>query len=211
MTDTLPTPSKTDRRIRKQKPATLGALFAVFFKLGAATFFGDATALTLRELVERRGWLSEPMLRSLQGLSRIAPGLPPVNLAVAVGRRLGGLPGAVIAATATLVLPALLALAAGLAYAGSGVRLPGVDGEIKAFGASSVLAGFAAASAGMAFASGFSGMRRIGITPGHVAVVLFMAGAMMLLHWPFALVVVLAMPLSLCLDLAARRKDGADG
>lgn len=195
----------------KLEPASYGALFLTFLKLGAATTFGDTTALVQRELVERRRWLGEPTLRSLQGLSRIAPGLPPVNLAVVVGRRLGGTRGAVAAVLATLAVPVLLAGAAGIAYAASGFHVPSLDAGMKSLGASAFLTGLAAASAGLAFASGFGGLRRIGISPGHVAIILLMAGAMMLLHWPFALVVLLAMPLSLGHEIAMGRKKPADG
>lgn len=184
----------------------LRAVFAAFFAIGCASLAGDATALTERQLVEKRKWLTAPAFRSLRILSRVTPGLPPVNLAVAIGRRLHGPMGAVAAASGALAAPTVAALAAGLLYLFYGFHMP--DAKTLS-GAQDFLSGLASASAGLAFAAGATGFRRIGVSTGHVAVVAFMAAAFALGHLPFVLVVALAMPLSLLVALVRGRKDKA--
>lgn len=98
----------------KEEKVTLLALFGVFLKLGALTFGGGYTTISLvhQELVVRRRWLEEGSLLAGASLAQAVPGANAVNTAVFVGYQLAGLPGAVVAAVATL-LPALLVAAGG--------------------------------------------------------------------------------------------------
>jgi chromate transporter len=190
----------------------LRAIFATFFLVGCASLASDPSAFAERQLVAKRKWLTAPAFRSFRILSRVTPGLPPVNLAVAIGRRLHGVTGSLAAASGALAAPMAAALTAGLLYLLYGVHMPDASAVSNA---GNFLSGLASASAGLAFAAGANGFRRIGLTPGHVLVVLFMAAAYALGHLPFVLVVVLAMPLSLIVALVKGRKvkpmDEANG
>lgn len=187
-------------------------LLASFLRFGFASLLGDPMPGIERDLVALRRWLPEPAFRSLRALSRVAPGLPALSLAVVLGRRLGGWGGAVAALVGMLAVPAAAAILLGGVYAfgvdgaagGPGSVLPGFDRRVD-----TVLAGVAAASAGVAFASGSGGLRRIGATPAVLLVVLFMTVALLIGHWPMALTVPAALVLSL---LTARfGQKGATG
>jgi len=85
--------------------ASLGSLLVSFLKLGASSFGGGMAAWTYREIVERRGWMTDENFLQTQTIAQILPGANPVNLAVYIGLKLRGLPGAIIAAFA-MVAPA---------------------------------------------------------------------------------------------------------
>jgi chromate transporter len=205
MPDAVAVPSER-RGAGETVPASLARLFGCFFLAGCASLVGDPTAFLARRLVERRQWLTGASFDSLRVLARIAPGLPAVNLAVAIGRRLLGVPGAAVAAIGILGAPVLLAGAVGALYLALGE--PGLGAPVPAV--QPFLSGLATASAGLAFAASVSGIRRIGLTFGHAAVILFMAGTLLLWHWPLVLVVVLAVPLSLAVVTARRGRENGD-
>ncbi|HEY4343602.1 MAG TPA: chromate transporter [Parvibaculum sp.] len=194
------------------------AISVTFFLVGCASLAGDPSAFAERQLVAQRKWLTAPAFRSFRILSRVTPGLPPVNLAVAIGRRLHGVAGSLAAVSGMLAAPMAAALTAGLLYLLYGVHMPYASTMPDAstmFSTGNFLSGLASASAGLAFAAGARGFRRIGLTPGHALVVLFMAAAYAFGHLPFVLVVALAMPLSLIVALVKGHKvkpvDEANG
>ncbi len=205
-------PDTVARRDRagRAEPVSLRTLFLCFLRAGVVGLAGDPTVRLERDLVERRRWLSPAGFRSLRILSRVVPGLPSVNLAVAVGRRLGGGVGALVAALGLLAAPAFLAVLLGLLYSRWGSpQAPGVADAATA-AARPFLSGLAVAGAGLAAAAGVSGIRRIGLTPGHAAVLLFMVGALTVWHWPVALVVLVALPLSVLVTRFRKTRETGD-
>ena len=99
---------KSDTTLRK-----LGQIFLLFFKIGLVTFGGGVTMapILMREVVEKRSWLSEEDLVEGFALAQSLPGIVAVNAAVFVGHRIKGLAGAATAAAAS-ILPAIIGILA---------------------------------------------------------------------------------------------------
>jgi len=113
---------------------SLGALAWRFLLVGATSFGGGLTGHLRRSLVEDRRWLTEDEF--LEGLSvaQAVPGPNAINLSIYAGWRLRGGAGALVAATAVMLVP--LAFVSGLAagWAG-GAALPHAAGVLRALGA----------------------------------------------------------------------------
>ena len=58
-----------------------------------------------REVVERRGWLTEGEMLDAIALSQTMPGIMAANIASIVGQRLRGLGGAMVAVAGNIVMP----------------------------------------------------------------------------------------------------------
>ena len=84
-------------------------LLVSFFKVGIMTFGGGYAMLPMlqREVVERRGWITEDEVLDCYAIGQCTPGVIAVNTATYVGYRRRGVPGA-IAATVGIVLPSLI-------------------------------------------------------------------------------------------------------
>ncbi|MBP2302262.1 chromate transporter [Azospirillum picis] len=184
-------------------------LLACFLRLGLRSLRCDPVAAMEEDLLVRRRWLSEPGFRSLRAYGRVAPGVPALSLAIALGRHLGGMRGAIAAAVGMIAAPAAAALTVGILFVlgrqGLARWMPAatVDHVVAAAGT-----GAAAASAGIAVAAGLGGLYRIGPTPGAVLTALFMIVALLLWRWPLVAVVAVALPFSLAVT---RRRDGKGG
>jgi chromate transporter len=132
-------------------------LFLLFSQLGLSSFGGGVSAWMHRAFVERRGWLGETEFAAAFALARIMPGVNVVNLAVLIGQRLRGAPGAAAAALGLLVGPSLAAIGLTIAYdalAGSAVLHAAIEGA-------------AAAAAGLLIAMGLSSARAGAGATGH--------------------------------------------
>jgi chromate transporter len=90
----------------------VGALFAVFLKIGALIFGSGYVLLAFlrAELVVGRGWLSEGALLDAIAVGQLTPG-PVFTAATFIGYLIGRGPGAV-AATVGIFLPAFVLVAA---------------------------------------------------------------------------------------------------
>ncbi len=84
-------------------------LFVTFFKIGIMTFGGGYAMLPIiqREVVEKKGWVTEEELLNYYALGQCTPGVIAVNTATFVGNRRKGIPGGVFA-TLSLVVPSLI-------------------------------------------------------------------------------------------------------
>ena len=100
-------------------PPSTREIFLAWLRSGGVAFGGGAVALESlrREVVDRRGWLSEERFSRDWALCQAAPGINLLGMAAIVGRSLGGWAG-VAAAMLGMVLPSAaitVALAAGFA------------------------------------------------------------------------------------------------
>lgn len=88
-------------------------LFWLFFKVGAVTFGGGVTMapILMKEVVEKRNWLTEADLVECFALAQSLPGVVAVNAAVYVGYKKKGATGAAVSAVAS-VIPAVLGILA---------------------------------------------------------------------------------------------------
>ncbi len=96
----------------------LRELLAVFGMLGIIGFGGPAAhiALMQREVVERRGWLTDQQMVDLVGITNLIPGPNSTEMAMHVGRLRAGGVGLVVAGLAFIVPAAAIVLALAWAY-----------------------------------------------------------------------------------------------
>ena len=91
----------------ESKKKVLWKLFWSTLYLSAFTFGGGYVIVTLmkRKFVDQFHWIEENEMLDLVAIAQSAPGAVAVNGAVAVGYKLAGIPGAVVAALATILPP----------------------------------------------------------------------------------------------------------
>ncbi len=85
--------------------ASLPTLFWIFFQIGALSFGGGLAAWVHREVVLKRGWMSETEFLTGLALCQVLPGVNVVNLAVHIGQRLRGAIGALTCTVAIVFVP----------------------------------------------------------------------------------------------------------
>lgn len=75
-------------------------LFASFLKIGAFTFGGGWAMISIieREIVDRHHWIEKEDFLDLLAIAQSLPGILAVNIATAVGDKMRGLKGSVVAA-----------------------------------------------------------------------------------------------------------------
>ena len=95
---------------------TLADLFRGFFGIGIVGF-GGVLPWARRMVVDQRRWLSAAEFLDLLALCQFLPGPNVVNLAVALGTRFRGAPGAASALAGLLAAPILIVIALGTVYA----------------------------------------------------------------------------------------------
>jgi chromate transporter len=167
-------------------PASLPALFLVFFRIGLFSFGGGLSGWVFREVVLIRHWIEEDEFLSGLAVAQILPGANITNLAVYIGNRLKGPPGA--AAT-------LLGLLAAPFFAVIG--LASIYTILKATPfADDALNGVTAAAIGLILIVALKGARRAANRPETLAAFLACFVAVGLLHWSLLLVVAVVGPLS---------------
>ena len=95
--------------MKRAQVRKLPALMGCFFLIGLVTFGGGLAMMPLlqREVVQRRGWISEAELLDCYAISRCTPGVVAVNTATYVGYRTAGALGGVCA-TLALVAPSFV-------------------------------------------------------------------------------------------------------
>lgn len=107
------------------------------FSLLALQGFGGVLGVVQRELVERRGWMSNEEFLEEWGLAQVLPGPNVCNLALMYGWRQQGLGGALAALAGLLTLPLLLLLAVASVFR-LGSDLPQVAAALRGMGAVTV-------------------------------------------------------------------------
>lgn len=132
-------PLPTDR----PQPRSLFDLFLSFTVL-ALQGFGGVLAVVQRELVERKRWLTTEEFLEEWAVAQIMPGPNVVNLALIIGGRYFGLPGALAALAGMLTLPMLVVLSLAMLHSHYASHA-GVAGALR---------GMAAVSAGLIAATG---------------------------------------------------------
>jgi len=124
---------------------SLAALFIGMLQVALSAFGGGLSAWSQRIVVEQRRWMTNEEFITGLTVARLFPGPNQINMAVYIGARFQGLPGALAAIAGMLLVPFSLLMALGLVYFYLH-SLPAVD---------RFLAGVVAASAGMALSMGF--------------------------------------------------------
>lgn len=85
------------------------ALFTTFFKIGAFTFGGGWAMISIieREIVDKHHWIEREDFLDLLAIAQSLPGILAVNIATAVGDKIRGGKGSIIASLGT-ILPSFL-------------------------------------------------------------------------------------------------------
>ncbi len=159
-------------------PRSLTDLFISFTWL-ALQGFGGVLAVVQRELVERKGWLTQDEFIEDWAVAQIMPGPNVVNLSMMIGGRYFGLAGAMAALAGMLAVPLALILLLAVLHARFAAD-PHVAGALR---------GMAAVSAGLIGAAGLKLSAALARNPMPLAwcVAICSAG--------FALVALLRVPL----------------
>ena len=84
-------------------------LFSSFFMVGLFTFGGGYAMLPMlqREVVDRRGWITEEELLNTYAIAQCTPGVIAVNTATYIGQKTKKIPGSILA-TVGVVMPSLI-------------------------------------------------------------------------------------------------------
>lgn len=80
-------------------------LFFTFFKIGTFTFGGGWAMISIieREIVDKHRWLERESFLDLLAVAQSLPGILAVNIAVAIGDKLEGGKGSLVAALGTIL------------------------------------------------------------------------------------------------------------
>jgi len=91
---------------------TLGRLTRVFLRIGNTTFGGGSVTIVAlqRELIERKGWITQEDYGLAYAMARITPGTVVLAFCAAIAAKIRGVPGAIAAVVAVTLPSALLAI-----------------------------------------------------------------------------------------------------
>jgi chromate transporter len=169
------------------------ALFAGFMKVGLSGF-GGVLPFARRMLVEQRRWLTEKEFTEVLALSQFLPGPNIVNVAVIVGRRFQGPPGAIAAPLGLMLLPLAIVLLLATIYT-EFAQVAAVRGACN---------GVSAAASGLVLAMAFRMGDAIRRTPWQVAIGAIAFAAIGLARLPMPWVLAVLAPTSLGIALWRR-------
>jgi chromate transporter len=178
---TIPTSSTTE----SEPVPSPGALAAAFLTIALASFGGGLSAWAQRVLVERRRWIDQDEFLSALTLCRLMPGPNQVNMAVYVGTKFRGVPGALAAVAGLVVIPTAILLVLGAIYFRYR-QLPALDAALR---------GAVAGAAAMTIAMGLKVGRPLLHDPGGMVLALAAFVAVHVLRWPLVPVVAVLGPL----------------
>lgn len=97
-------------------PVSLRKIFLAFAKIGATSFGGGIVAYLRDALVEEHQWVDDDEFLAALEIGQTLPGLNATNIAVIVGRKLRGAPGATAAALGMLLPGTLAVMVLGVLY-----------------------------------------------------------------------------------------------
>jgi chromate transporter len=176
------------------RQVTLLQILALFARIGLTSFGGGLSAWIFREVVDRRGWLSEEELLGGLTLCQIIPGPNVVNLSIYIGQRLRGARGAAVAVCALLLPPLVVVV----------LMAATLNGFRDVAWLHNLLEGVAAGAIGLTVSVGYRSARRATESnrwaPVLVAAVFLAVGV---LRWPMLPVVIGLAPIAV---LLARRR-----
>jgi len=169
-----------------EKPS-LFELALTFNQIAVASFGGGLSAWSREVIVAERKWMEDEEFLSAVTMCRILPGANQVNLAVFVGVKFRGIPGALAAVFGLTLVPVLIVLALSYFYF-QYHEVPAVAGILK---------GAAAAAVALTLSMVFKTGRKCLVSL--VPVLLFLAIFLMngLVRWPLLACLSLLAPLAI--------------
>jgi chromate transporter len=94
---------------------TVAQLFTGFLLLGMIGF-GGVLPMARHMIVEQRKWLTADEFTELLGLCQFLPGGNVINMAVAIGQKFRGIPGAFAAIVGLIAVPSAVVIVLGIIY-----------------------------------------------------------------------------------------------
>jgi chromate transporter len=169
-----------------EKPS-LPELALTFNHIALASFGGGLSAWSREVVVVEKKWMEDEEFLSAVTMCRILPGANQVNLAVFVGVKFRGIPGALSAVFGLTLVPVLIVLAMAYFYF-QYHQVPAVAGILKGAAAAAV-----ALTLSMVFKTGRKCL--VGVVP----VLLFLAIFLMngIVRWPLLTCLALLAPLAI--------------
>jgi chromate transporter len=179
-------------------PPSLIALFVAFAKMSVAGF-GGVLAFARRGIVDQHRWMTADEFNETYALCHFLPGPNIVNLSMVFGSRFRGIPGGIAAFAGLLGPPVVIMTVLAALYQHFG--------QIEAM--RRILAGVSCAAVGLLIATVLRMMmpllkRR---DPVALAVMLAVFVAIGLLRLPLPAVLLVAIPLSIAITFAVRRRN----
>ena len=126
-------PRPSEGAAPRPQPQSPSDLFWSFTWL-ALQGFGGVLAVVQRELVEKKGWMTNEEFVEDWAVAQIMPGPNVVNLSIMIGDRYFGLRGAFAALAGMLTLPLAVVLTLAMVYAQFASH-PAVAGALRGMGA----------------------------------------------------------------------------
>jgi chromate transporter len=178
-------------------PPGLIALFVAFAKMSLSGF-GGVLAFARRAIVEQHRWMSAEEFNETFALCHFLPGPNIVNLSVVFGSRFRGIAGGLAAFTGLIGPPVVIVTILAALYAHFG--------EVEAL--RRILAGVACAAVGLLMAVVLRMMMPLLKKRDYIGLVLMAAvfAAIGLLRLPLPAVLLVAIPISIAISFAIRRR-----
>jgi chromate transporter len=183
-----------------KSPPTLVELFVAFAKMSLAGF-GGVLVWARRAIVDQHKWMTADEFNETFALCHFLPGPNIVNLTFVFGSRFRGLAGAIAAFSGLVGPPALIMVVMGALYHRYG--------EIDAL--RRILSGVACAAIGLMLAVVFRMMTPLIKRRDAIALLVMVAVfiAIGVLRLPLAAVLLAAIPISILITYAMRKKETA--
>jgi chromate transporter len=183
-----------------KSPPTLVELFVAFAKMSLAGF-GGVLVWARRGIVDQHKWMTADEFNETFALCHFLPGPNIVNLTFVFGSRLRGLPGSLAAFSGLVGPPALIMVAMGMLYH----RYGEIDSLRR------ILSGVACAAIGLMLAVVFRMMTPLLKRRDVVGLLTLLAifVAIGVFRLPLAMVLLVAIPLSIAITYAMRRREAA--
>jgi chromate transporter len=156
----------------ERENASLGALFGAFLKVSLCGF-GGGIVWARRIAIEQRQWISDDEFTDIISFCQFMPGPNVIGIAVCVGMKLRGAPGAMAAVAGFILIPWTIGFSLGWLYLR--YARPAVFQNI--------LTGISAAAAGLLIATGIRMLMSLRTRPLVIAALAF--GGMTFTRLPF--------------------------
>jgi chromate transporter len=171
-------------------------IFGACAKIGLTSFGGGMSGWMYRDFVERRKWLTDEEFLSSLAMCQAMPGVNVVNMAIWVGFRLRGTPGALAGFVAIVFPPLVVILILGAMY--------GRFQHVAAL--NHALAGIAAAAIALNVNLGFRAARVAARNIVAVAILVVLFVAIGIAQLPMLPLVLVLAPISIALAYFQERK-----
>ncbi len=178
----------------KRVPRSPGELFYAFMKLGLQGF-GGVLPVARHTLVEGYRWLTMAEFTDIVSRCQALPGPNIVNVSICIGARHFGARGALAACAGMLAVPFVVVLLLGALYSGY-AHVPAVAAALR---------GISAVAAGLIIATALRMAASPRLRSWRVVFGLAAFGAVSWLRLPLALVLAVAVPLSIAAAWFGRR------